>query len=420
MSNTNLFCEICDKGPYSSKGNYQAHLTSRKHLENVGEKDNKDLKYPYNCDPCNFHTENKKKYDAHCVTDKHIRTTNNSEVDKTQYLCEECKKSYSTPGNLQVHLNNTGHTSGLSTTKKTKVVADLSHSVNEIRELLLKPYTSGQKPWFKMVKIYDSLEVAEHLLEFPEWEGLYKNLTYLWCYTKNLGVEIISHSEFKIGDQLITVPANIMVEALHRALSYLGIHSYTESNKYNAKTKNNEWSMINARVLCWPAYEIEEYFKDPKQIIQYSAKILDSMKRREEIKPFIKKVKIQDWFDRIVSFESDKLTDDEKLYIALTSLSRNFPSSKKKKILAADYFKPMEEEYKKEMEEETDPNKKKEFKPKDHGNKQILVEDEEFERKVQKNRDLIDEALDLLDKRVIGIKLDSKDKNKLLSCVTFE
>lgn len=53
-------------------------------------------KTPFKCDICNFSTCSKKDYKKHCLTSKHIKNTNEPELNqipKNSYTCE-CGKTY--------------------------------------------------------------------------------------------------------------------------------------------------------------------------------------------------------------------------------------------------------------------------------------------------------------------------------------
>ena len=58
----------------------------------------------YNCETCDYHTSNKKDYDKHSLTRKHIKLQNGSilEENKTTFNCD-CEKQFITHGGLWKH-----------------------------------------------------------------------------------------------------------------------------------------------------------------------------------------------------------------------------------------------------------------------------------------------------------------------------
>jgi len=59
----------------------------------------------YNCNFCHYHTSNKKDYEKHFTTRKHIKLSNGSimEDNKTSIFICECEKKFITHGGLWKH-----------------------------------------------------------------------------------------------------------------------------------------------------------------------------------------------------------------------------------------------------------------------------------------------------------------------------
>jgi hypothetical protein len=103
-------CEFCDYTT-SKRANYEKHLTTDKHLVNIGvnKKEQKKVANEYNCTVCDYVTSKKINYDKHLLTRKHLVNFTEKKVaekvanDKQSYSCSKCNKNYTTRVGLWKH-----------------------------------------------------------------------------------------------------------------------------------------------------------------------------------------------------------------------------------------------------------------------------------------------------------------------------
>jgi len=92
------FCSNCNL-QCSNPKQYNAHILSNKHIKNINnnENDNKISK-KYSCSICDFYSSNKNDYNRHNSTNKHktkvLSATVNIESTKQTHVCNICNKEY--------------------------------------------------------------------------------------------------------------------------------------------------------------------------------------------------------------------------------------------------------------------------------------------------------------------------------------
>lgn len=83
----------------NTKGNYKKHIESKKHKENVNEKE----LHLFSCEYCNYKTFIKCNYEKHQLTNKHIRNESNAQKEGIYKVCEICNKSYKSKNGYWKH-----------------------------------------------------------------------------------------------------------------------------------------------------------------------------------------------------------------------------------------------------------------------------------------------------------------------------
>jgi hypothetical protein len=118
-------CDICD---YVTKKicNYNRHLSSKKHIENVSKINKK-----YNCEFCDYNTSIKSHYDKHLSSKKHIkkRAKQLSHI----YGCDICDYTTNIKYNYNKHLSSKSH---INKTQTITPIKNDSQSYSSIMEQL--------------------------------------------------------------------------------------------------------------------------------------------------------------------------------------------------------------------------------------------------------------------------------------------
>ena len=83
----NYICQICNYYTHK-KYNYDIHLSSIKHIENVNSMNN-NKHYEYKCDVCDYNTNKKYNYEKHILSIKHKHKYNKNEKIKSKELENE-------------------------------------------------------------------------------------------------------------------------------------------------------------------------------------------------------------------------------------------------------------------------------------------------------------------------------------------
>ena len=63
------------------------------------------LPITFTCEKCCFETRNKKDYNRHLLTRKHIRETSGTIIVPSSYICDNCSKQFNTRSGLWKHRN---------------------------------------------------------------------------------------------------------------------------------------------------------------------------------------------------------------------------------------------------------------------------------------------------------------------------
>jgi hypothetical protein len=107
-------CDICNFSCFNTQDAFNLHLTRNRHIKavsrlnrlsaNVSDKLQK-IGREHMCEPCNYITDNKKDYNKHLLTTKHIRLTDTNEKSQEccSYICNSCGNSYKHAPSLCKH-----------------------------------------------------------------------------------------------------------------------------------------------------------------------------------------------------------------------------------------------------------------------------------------------------------------------------
>jgi hypothetical protein len=119
VNKAEFYCKICDI-QFNNLKCFEQHIKTNKHninnihfLEsdkyNVNKKEN-ELKYinnKYFCESCSLKTNNKKDFEKHLTTSKHIKLTNSYnfdlEFENNEFTCDKCNKNYKSRVGLWKH-----------------------------------------------------------------------------------------------------------------------------------------------------------------------------------------------------------------------------------------------------------------------------------------------------------------------------
>tara|TARA_B110000879_G_scaffold40795_1_gene57263 strand:- start:2458 stop:3432 length:975 start_codon:yes stop_codon:yes gene_type:complete len=80
------------------------------------------LPITFTCDKCCFETRNKKDYNRHLLTRKHIRETSGTIIAPSSYVCDNCCKQFNTRSGLWKHRNKCKDVEPVSEPDQTQVV----------------------------------------------------------------------------------------------------------------------------------------------------------------------------------------------------------------------------------------------------------------------------------------------------------
>jgi hypothetical protein len=108
-------CNVCDVY-FGSTNLLEIHNTTNKHRTNVikhecsttDESKNGDdsiRSWKFTCDKCCFETRNKKDYNRHLLTRKHIRETSGTIITHSSFVCGNCCKQFKSRSGLWKHRN---------------------------------------------------------------------------------------------------------------------------------------------------------------------------------------------------------------------------------------------------------------------------------------------------------------------------
>jgi len=109
-------CNVCDVY-FGSTNLLEIHNTTNKHRTNVikheclttDESKNGDdsiRSWKFTCDKCCFETRNKKDYNRHLLTRKHIRETSGTIITHSSFVCGNCSKQFKSRSGVWKHRNN--------------------------------------------------------------------------------------------------------------------------------------------------------------------------------------------------------------------------------------------------------------------------------------------------------------------------
>ncbi len=83
-------CDACNYSCFNTLDVFNLHFTSKKHLKAVNLVERDHAKYY--CEKCHYDTDNKKDYNKHLLTKKHIQLLD--EFTHNKYKCINCDKTY--------------------------------------------------------------------------------------------------------------------------------------------------------------------------------------------------------------------------------------------------------------------------------------------------------------------------------------
>ena len=83
-------CDACNYSCFNTLDVFNLHFTSKKHLKAVNRVEKDHAKYY--CEKCHYDTHNKKDYNKHLLTKKHIQLL--EEFTHNKYKCLNCDKTY--------------------------------------------------------------------------------------------------------------------------------------------------------------------------------------------------------------------------------------------------------------------------------------------------------------------------------------
>ena len=83
-------CDACNYTCFNTLDVFNLHFTSKKHLKAVNNVEKDHAKYY--CEKCHYDTHNKKDYNKHLLTKKHIQLL--EEFTHNKYKCLNCDKTY--------------------------------------------------------------------------------------------------------------------------------------------------------------------------------------------------------------------------------------------------------------------------------------------------------------------------------------
>jgi hypothetical protein len=133
-----LACEICDYIT-CKKSNYDAHILTQKHIRNISVTSRKKAKERelYFCNDCNYETRKKSTYETHLLSVKHVKKVKGKEQQKEEYSCK-CGLSYVSRSGLWRHQKSCSfeNTNELASTSK-KTIENEHHTLKMTPELIM-------------------------------------------------------------------------------------------------------------------------------------------------------------------------------------------------------------------------------------------------------------------------------------------
>jgi len=158
-------CEICDF-ICSNKKDYNRHISTQKHILS-------QLYYPitpnnlpkFSCEKCDFTCRTNRDYTRHISTRKHIKTLNTQHFTQTAtpitphlFYCEKCDKGYKHRASLYNHklkcatsLDNVDNEKSISSEVITTLSKEKESDFKELILLLLKENQDIQKTFVEMI-----------------------------------------------------------------------------------------------------------------------------------------------------------------------------------------------------------------------------------------------------------------------------
>jgi len=109
------YCKVCDVY-FGSNNLLDIHNTTNTHRTNVIKRDclttdeskNGDdsiRSWKFTCDKCCFETQNKKDYNRHLLTRKHVREMSGTNITHLSFVCGNCSKQFNSRSGLWKHRN---------------------------------------------------------------------------------------------------------------------------------------------------------------------------------------------------------------------------------------------------------------------------------------------------------------------------
>lgn len=95
----------------------------------------------YNCENCNFHTDNKKDYNKHVETIKHKNIVDFDKKSKP-YTCEKCDKEYMSRNGLWFHKKKCAESNkNICNNEIFMILCKQNNEIKEIKEIILEQNT---------------------------------------------------------------------------------------------------------------------------------------------------------------------------------------------------------------------------------------------------------------------------------------
>jgi hypothetical protein len=149
-------CDACNYSCFNTLDVFNLHFTSKKHLKAVNRVERDHAKYY--CEKCHYDTHNKKDYNKHLLTKKHIQLL--EEFTHNKYKCINCDKTYKYHSGIWKHKQSCV-VNNLPSTYETQRVSPSTpqlHDASLVMELL------KQNQEFKELMMLQSKQLAEQQL----------------------------------------------------------------------------------------------------------------------------------------------------------------------------------------------------------------------------------------------------------------
>ena len=112
----------------------------------------------FTCVKCDFVTHNRKDYNRHLLTRKHVNGTNGNAIHPPIFVCGECSKSFNTRSGLWKHTQKCADLpldppSSVSTEVDSSLVLELLKQNNEFKNLMIEQHKQIQEQNKQMIEL---------------------------------------------------------------------------------------------------------------------------------------------------------------------------------------------------------------------------------------------------------------------------